>query len=466
MSAVAGGALGAEAGKPSSALTPSSKRTNVLFVISDDLNMRLGCYGDDQVHSPNVDKLASSGMRFDRAYCQYPLCGPSRASFLTGLRPDTTRVVDGVAWLRDKLPKVKTLPQVFKENGYNTVRISKVFHDARTTPDDPLSWDMAIEPYKTQAGSKGIVHRYMPRRVKGVPLGPAVEAEGGDEDQPDGRAASQAIRFLESRDTSQPFFLAVGLRMPHLSWVVPKRYFDMYDPAAIKLPEVRKDAWKNIPASAITLRQFNYGFDEKTSREALRGYYAAVTFMDAQLGKLMDALDRLHLADDTVFVFLGDNGWHVGEHGLWHKSTLFEESLRVPLIVRVPGMKANGRSCNALVECVDICPTLFDVCGLTGPSNLEGTSVRPLLNKPTTSWKTAAFSQQQRSGKKMGRSIRTERWRYTEWDEGRDGVELYDCAADPHEFRNLAGDSAYSSQMADLKRRLRAGWKAAKPPAT
>ena len=464
--ALSGIASGANAGglgtSPATALKPAgkSKQPNVLFIISDDLNMHLNCYGHSSVHSPNIDRLASMGLRFDRAYCQYPVCGPSRSSFLTGLRPDTVQVVDGETYFRDKCPNVVSLPQHFKLNGYFTARVIKVFHDARSTPDDPKAWDVAIEPYRTKLGSEGRRQNYTPN-IKGLALPPSVEAEGGDEDQVDGLGAVQAIHLLENRP-DKPFFLAVGFRMPHIPWIAPKRYFDMYDPARVELPEVRQDAWDHIPRAAIGISTFNYGMDDKTRREALCAYYATVSFMDAQVGKLLDALKRLHILDNTIIVFLSDNGWHVGEHGMWHKFTLFEESARVPLIVCAPGMKSKGKACEGLVEFVDIFPTLTDLCGLKPPDGLEGISMRPLLENPARPWKTAAFTQQARNPI-MGRSIRTERWRYTEWDEGRDGVELYDEQADPHEFANLANDPEYAGRMGELQGMLRAGWRSALP---
>ena len=437
------------------------KRRNVLFIISDDLNMHLNCYGYPWVRSPNIDRLAKMGVRFDRAYCQYPLCGPSRASFLTGLRPDTTEVIDGTTWLRDTLPNVVTMPQMFKQNGYRTARVAKVCHDARTTPDDPNSWDLAIEVYRSEVGKKGTRREYTPD-IEGLQLGASVTAEGDDEDQPDGLAAAEAVRFLE-RYGDEPFFLGVGFRMPHIDWIVPKRCFDLYDPDEIELPKIRPDAWDSLPAKAVTLKVFNYGLDEKTWREALCGYYAATSFMDAQVGKLLEALERLRLADNTIVVFISDNGWHVGEHGLWHKFTLFEESARVPMIVYAPGAKANTQACSQFTEFVDICPTLADLCGLEAPGNVEGTSFAPLLEDPTRPWKKAAFTQHIRGADTMGRSIKTERWRFTTWGDSKEDWELYDHESDPHEFVNLARDPKYAEKAKELLGLLKAGWKAALP---
>ena len=439
----------------------SRKQQNVLFIVSDDLNMHLGCYGYPWVHSPNLDRLAYKGVRFDRAYCQYPLCGPSRASFMTGLRPDTTGVITGPEWLRDKLPDVVTMPQLFKESGYRTARVIKVFHDARATPDDPYSWDLAIEPCRSELGKKGPRREYTPD-IEGLQLGASVMAEGDDDDQPDGLGAKEAVRFLQSYGHEKPFFLAVGFRMPHIEWVVPKRYFELYDPDKIELPEIRTDAWDNVPTKAITLKDFNYRLDEKTWREALCAYYAATSFMDAQVGRLLDALDNLHLAENTIVVFISDNGWHVGEHGLWHKFTLFEESAHVPMIIYAPGAIANGRACSRLVEFVDICPTVADLCGLQAPADVEGISLRPLLDDPTRPWKKAAFTQHIR-GADMGRSIKTERWRFTTWGDSREDWELYDHESDPHEFVNLARDPKYADKANELLGLLKSGWRAVLP---
>lgn len=434
------------------------RQPNVLLIISDDLGCELGCYGHKAVRSPNIDALARSGVRFDRAYVQYTVCNPSRTSFLTGLRPTTTTVVDNTTHFRKPLPDVVTLPQLFRENGYETVGLGKVFHrglspdDVKREMDDPKSFDRVSYGKATAAGNKG-----EGRNLTGDKLAWCrwLAAEGTDADQPDGQLADEAVKTLaEKRD--KPLFLAVGFYRPHDPFVVPKKYFDLYDRAKLDLPITPEGYTPPFPHS-IGGGAFKTAFDQFTDRdrrEFLHAYYAGVSFMDAQVGKLLDALKANKLADDTVVVFIGDHGYELGARGWWNKNTLFERSCRTPLIVRDPAAKGNGKSTSTITEFVDLFPTLAARCGLKDvPKTLEGADFRKVLDDPTARHKDAAVTVVQR-GKFLGRSIRTGRYRYTDWDGGKQGAELYDHTADPGEWKTLAADPKTADIRADLKKQL------------
>lgn len=434
------------------------RQPNVLLIISDDLGCELGCYGHKAVRSPNIDALARSGVRFDRAYVQYTVCNPSRTSFLTGLRPTTTTVVDNTTHFRKPLPDVVTLPQLFRENGYETVGLGKVFHrglspdEEKREMDDPKSFDRVAYGKATAAGNKG-----EGRNLTGDKLAWCrwLAAEGTDADQPDGQLADEAVKTLaEKRD--KPLFLAVGFYRPHDPFVVPKKYFDLYDRDKLDLPVTPEGYTPPFPHS-IGGGAFKTAFDQFTDRdrrEFLHAYYAGVSFMDAQVGKLLDALKANKLADDTVVVFIGDHGYELGARGWWNKNTLFERSCRTPLIVRDPAAKGNGKSTSTITEFVDLFPTLAARCGLKDvPKTLEGADFRKVLDDPTARHKDAAVTVVQR-GKFLGRSIRTGRYRYTDWDGGKQGAELYDHTADPGEWKTLAADPKTADIRADLKKQL------------
>ncbi len=433
-------------------------RYNVLFITADDLNCRLRCYGDEIAHTPNIDRLAQLGVTFMQAYCQYPLCNPSRASMLTGLRPDKTKVYDNSLHFRKILPDVVTLPELFKRNGYFVARVGKIFHYGvpgqigTSGLDDPQSWHHFVNPRGCDKDEEDRLINYTPKIGLGAALAWHI-SEGKDEEHTDGIGATETIKLIE-QNSDKPFFIAVGFYRPHVPWIAPKRYFDLHPLEKFKLREEPKDHTANVPQASLTVRPPNYGLNEEQIRHCLRSYYASVSFMDAQVGRLLDALEQLKLLDKTIIVFVSDNGFLLGEHGQWQKNSLFEESARVPLIIAAPDASGKGKKCLRTVELIDIYPTLADLCGLKMPDSLDGKSLRPLLDNPSESWDKPALTQVRR-GKIMGYSIRTERWRYTEWDEGNAEVELYDHENDPCEFKNLAQDANYAHVRKELRELLR-----------
>ena len=427
---------------------------NVLFIAVDDLNNNLGCYGHPQVKSPHIDRLAARGVRFDRAYCQYPLCNPSRVSLLSGRRPDTTGIMDLQTPPRTHLHDVVFLPQYFRQQGYYTAHVGKIFH---TGPEfeDPASWDHEIRETGKHPPEDKILRGKRVERPNKNSLDWA-ELKSSDAETADGVVAAQASEMLRERARAgTPFFLGVGFRRPHSPYAAPRKYFELYPTASIPPLAEPAEHVRAIPASALTIPADTPPLSDDLRREITSAYWACITFVDAQIGMVLDALDEAGLAKNTVVVLYGDHGYHLGEHGgLLHKMTLFEESARVPLVVFTPGAEGNGQACQRLVEFVDIYPTLVDLCGLPSAEGLEGKSLRPLLDNPRASWTDAAFTQVIHGGV-MGRSVRTSRWRYTEWDEGRAGRELYDHDADPHEYINLAEDPKSSATVAELKQLLR-----------
>ena len=424
---------------PRSALAETNAvapKLNVLFIAVDDLNVSLGCYDHPLVKSPNIDRLAKRGVRFDRAYCQYPLCNPSRSSLLSGWRPDTTKIYGNGIPVRKNHPDVVTLPQLFKNNGYFSGRVGKIFHygvpgEIGTSGlDDPPSWNEFVNPSGRDRDEQADVINFTPF-IKNLGASLAwMQIGGTDEEETDGKVATETIRILRERK-DQPFFMATGFYRPHVPDIATKKYFDLYAVKDIDLPVGPKEHFANIPPLAMTVKPLNYGLDDDKLRLFKRAYFASISFVDAQVGRVLDELERLKLADHTVVVLFGDHGWLLGEHGQWQKMCLFEESVRVPLVILMPGAKGNGHTSPRTVELVDLYPTLADLCGLSAPPTLEGKSLRPLLDHPKGSWTTPAYTQVVHS-KKMGRSVRTERWRYTEWNGGKDGVELYDHDHDPH----------------------------------
>jgi iduronate 2-sulfatase len=478
------------------ALSAPSKtgRPNVLFITLDDLRPELGCYGVGLIRTPNIDRLAAEGTAFTRAYCAQGVCNPSRVSILTGLRPDSHRVWDNETHFRQFNPGIMTLPQAFRSHGYLNAGIGKVFH--ATLPDPPSWIRFALPPEDTpvymsketrarQARREDIARKqgYSQSWINAYLRGPSTEvSETADSLHWDALLADLGIAMLGDLKNSQPFFLGIGFAKPHLPFVAPKRYWDLYRREDIPLAANGRPPRGAPPFAINNLTELashedlvdvpnpaEGSLDDDQARRLKHGYYACVSFVDAQVGRLLDALDARGLRDKTIVVLLGDNGFKLGEHGSWGKLTNYETDVCAPLIVSAPGQKRPGTASAALVEMVDIYPTLCELAGFDPPHELEGTSLAPLLEDPSRPWKPAAFSQFPRgfTNRFMGRSMRTDRYRYTEWrdqiDDRQVAVELYDHATDPGEDVNAAGDPANKDIVRELAARLAAGWKAARP---
>lgn len=435
---------------------PAADRPNVLFIVSDDLNTDLGCYGA-KIHSPGIDALAKRGVRFERAYCQYPLCNPSRSSFMTGLRPDRTQVFDNAKVVRQQVPNLVTMPQAFRNAGYRAVRIGKLYHygvpkEIGTSGlDDAESWDAVINPKGKDKDVEARINTLTPGQFGGTVSWLAVE--GRDEEFTDGVAADAAVAQLKELK-GRPFFLAVGFYRPHTPYVAPMHWFSRYPQEDIVLPEPRLPEGNppSVPKAALaSAKKEQASMTDEQRRAAIQAYHASISHMDAQLEKVLKALDDLGLANNTIVVFTSDHGYNLGHHGLWQKQSLFEQSIRVPLLIAGPGVSEAGKTCQHPTELVDLFPTLAQLCGVQQPDQLSGMSLVPQLKDVTAAGRKAAFSMV-----RNGRSIRTARWRYTEWDGGKDGVELYDHQIDPTEMKNLADDPTQASTIAELKALLAA----------
>jgi arylsulfatase A-like enzyme len=488
-----------------------ARRKNVLFIVVDDLKPLLGAYGVRQALTPNMDHLAASGTVFKHCYCQQAICGPSRASFLTGLRPDDVQVHNLTTFFRTHKPDAVTMPQFFRQQGYAVEGMGKIFHG---NADEKNSWDTwwgdgtdkpfdyagtelraACDRAKEEGTKLGLKGRDLILYVKKNAPRPATEcADVTDEAYGDGGMALKAIERLSAlKNPDKPFFLAVGFIRPHLPFSAPKKYWDLYDPAELPMPAWRK-APEGAPPYAVhpswEVREFSdypknvqppdqpEAFTEEQERHLLHGYYASTSYVDAQIGKVLDALDRQGLREETVVCLLGDHGWHLGDHGMWGKFTNYEEATRSPLIIRDPD-RTEGGSCEATTEFVDVYPTLCDLAGLTPPQALAGVSLAGLMDHPGRKHDRPAFSQYPREEnpgtpqerKVMGYSLRTPRYRYTEWVHNpgwKDGLEirhsapgnevlgreLYDYQTDPQETRNLISDPLYEKVSAELARRM------------
>lgn len=445
---------------PSPASADEPRGPNVLFLIWDDLNCDLGCYGHPQVQTPNLDKLAERGVRFDRAYCQYPLCGPSRASFMTGLYPDQTLIHRNAVYIREHIPNVRTLSQHFRDQGYFATRIGKIYHYnvpkniGTSGHDDPYSWDYTINPRGRDVIDEDKIFSLRPGSF-GATLS-WLAAEGTDAEQTDGIIATEAVEQLEQYARNEtPFYLAVGLFRPHTPFVAPKAYFDRYPIEEIRIPEVPEGYFETLPEPArrsVRRRKEEVNLSSEHARKAIQAYYASISFADAQAGLILDALEKNGLTDSTIVLFTSDHGYHMGEHGHWQKTTLFENATRVPLIIAGPGVEARGQAATTPVEMVDFYPTLTELAGLPAPKFLSGVSLVPALKDNSALPRETALSQYSN-----GYSLRTIRWRYTEWGEkGEAGKELYDHESDPEEMENLANDPNQATTMATLAKRLHA----------
>lgn len=461
-------------------------KPNILFIAVDDMRCDLGCYGVQHVHTPNIDQLAESGVLFQRAYCQQAVCNPSRVSLMTGLRPDSTRVWDLVTDFRTTIPNAVTIPQHFRAHGYRAVAFGKIFHN--TFPDD-VSWDEPTHQAQnvarySSANQEKLAQFKAQLRAQGKPQdlierlrGPATEIqEQPDEMNFDGRQTLDAIeKMQELAQQDKPFFLSVGYIRPHLPWITPKKYWDLYD--RDKIPLARNPFLPTgMPEVAFSQRSmggfyelrgymdyldapspFDAPLSESQQRELRHGYYASVSFVDAQIGLLLKSLRDLQLDQNTIVVLWSDHGWKLGEHRSWCKQTNLEIDTHAPLIVRVPKASSNGKALSQLVEFIDIYPTLCELVGIAQPEALEGKSFAPLLQDPTLPHKPAAISQFPRKhlGRDyMGYALRTESYRYIEWLDAETGEifaqELYDHRVDPDENNNLAANPTNQGTTTDI----------------
>jgi len=449
-----------------------ARRLNVLFIAVDDLRPEMAASGSDLVKTPNLDRIAARGTTFERAYCQQAVCSPSRSSLMTGRRPDATRVWDLETHFRKALPDAMTVAQYFKNNGYHSQGMGKIFHGGfDDAPSWSVPWNTPKAPTYASAAAQKEQTDPANKNKKGKLKGPATEQQDVPDDTfVDGKVARLAASTLaELKRQDRPFFLAVGMARPHLPFVAPKKYWDLYDPAKIYEPAFRK-----LPAGAPAFVGHNNSelksysdipdlgpIDDQTARHLRHGYYAAISYMDAQVGLVLDALEKEGLADNTVIVLWGDHGWQLGEHGLWHKHTNFELAARAPLLISVPGQKAAGRRSASLAEFIDIYPTLADLCGLPKPKDVEGVSLKPVLDDAAAKVRPVAISQYPRSdaGKSlMGYSLRDDRWRLTLWrDRATNAIhatELYDEVGDPHETVNVAAKPEHAEVIARLTKFL------------
>ncbi len=458
------------------AVTPlelSTERPNILFLAVDDLRPALGCYGDKLAITPNIDCLAGNGILFNRAYCQSALCNPSRSSLFTGRRPDTTKVWGNRAHFREALPGVLTLPEYFMHHGYHVENIGKMFH-GQTYTLDPQSW--SVPPRHDLATYNE--HYAIPEAGRGKIGASVASPSRPDNAFHDGMVTDDAVNTLQSVKNRQ-FFLAVGFRRPHLPFSAPKKYWDLYDRKLLSQPDNPRypidmpslaidglgisSIWNDIPEGGK--------LSSEKIAELRHGYYACVSYIDMLIGRLLHELEELGLRDNTIVILWGDHGFHLGEHGIWGKQSNFELDTRSPMMLEVPSQKNRGVNTDALVEFVDIYPTLVDLCGLPIPEGLEGVSMSPLLDDPNRPWKKAAFSQYLRvkeENEYMGYSARTDRYRYTEWQERETGRvaarELYDHENDPGETVNLAPMPEFTKTITRLSNILNRGWEAALPP--
>jgi len=474
---------------------------NVLLIIVDDLNVAIGSYFDSARHpqyatakTPNIDRLASEGVRFERAYVQNPVCNPSRASILSGLRPSSTDIYGNATFWRTKLgDDFRLLPEHFHDHGYFTARVGKIGHN---TFEHAISWDVSKFALSRQPEARFHFPGYLPGidlsevrdntwttgsedgmsraevlaasgRPAGLPLSWRATTES-PRMTPDGTTATRTIQLLaENRD--KPFFIAAGFHKPHQPWVGPATFFAQHPVDQIQLPKTPPGDTEDIPDPAFRIARDDADHTDRQKKQAIAAYHAMVTMTDSYVGQLLDALELLELEDSTIVVFTSDHGFHLNEHGgLWRKSTQFEETTRVPLIVRLPNGRNAGKMAGGFVELVDVYPTLIDLASLPNPTHaLEGASFKPLLEDPGRDWKSAAFSEYKREGY-HGRTLREKRYRYTEWksvqeNEGETMRELYDLENDPFEYTNLASNEDYATVVAELSARLNAGWKAALP---
>jgi iduronate 2-sulfatase len=437
-----------------SQLHAAEGKLNVLFFMSDDMRPELGCYGHPTVKSPNIDALAKAGVRFDRAYCQYPVCNPSRTSMLNGRYPTSTDVLDNRTWFGALHPEFVSLPRHFKNNGYASLRCGKIFHGGI---DDADAWDEGGEPRnfdgERQPDPKNVKNRASQSdRI--------VVLEGDGQSHGDYKTAERAIDYLR-RHKDQPFFLACGFTKPHSPPTAPQKFFDLYEPGRIPLPasfQARAAAPAGHPSGAITPNGDLFIQRDASREEAqkvIEAYWASISWTDWNLGRVIAEVDRLNLRDKTVILFWGDHGYHLGEFGKWSKhGSLYEVGTRVPLVILAPGAKGNGGVAAKPVEMLDVYPTLCELCGLKPPAGLQGNSLAPLLQNPQGEWTHPAFSVAG-SRQKLGVAVRTDKFRYAEWNGGQAGAMLFDEVNDPTESKNLVDDPKYAAVKEELSKLVR-----------
>ncbi|WP_321374844.1 sulfatase [uncultured Draconibacterium sp.] len=462
-----------------STVNAQKKPMNVLFIISDDLNCDFSTYGHYMVKTPNIDKLAGDGLVFNNAFTNFPLCAPSRASFMTGLYPDQTGLKDLNTLVRERVPDVVTMSQNFMNNGYTAARVGKLYHYGNPseigTPghDDPPSWNITVNPRGRDKDEEDKIFSITPgsNKMLGASLS-WLAADGEDEEQTDGIVATESIKLLKQfAKQDNPFFLGVGFYKPHTPYVAPKKYFEMYPKDDIQVPEVPEGYFETIPKPAKDLmRRWKAQNDlpDSTARSAIQGYYATISFMDAQVGRVLDALDQLGLRENTIILFTSDHGYHLGEHGYYQKMTLFENSDRMPLVISYPGQSTKGQVTNSIVEMIDFYPTLSELAGLTIPEHVMGKSMVPILKDASTIIRENALSEvnneymSRYTTPTYGYTLRTCKYRYTRWEEGGpDLIEFYDRQADPAEMHNLAKDSRFADLIKELDIKLTERVKAA-----
>ena len=436
------------------------EKPNVLFLISDDLNTALSGFGHKQCKTPNLDRLAERGVKFESMHCQYPICGASRASMMSGTYPYTNMTLGNGGTLRGNLPDVVTMSQAFMNQGYYTARVSKIYHmgipleiiAGTADRDDPDSWDDAFNVKAPEYNAPGKKTNWSPKD-KGNQAFIGVASTAGDLEHADGMAADKAIEILgEVKD--KPFFLAVGFVRPHVPLVAPEKYFKLYDQEQMQAPLVPENDLEDLPQAIRNYKSNkSYGVTPESHKGLLAAYYASVSYMDAQVGRVLEALEKNGLAESTIVVFTSDHGYLLGHHHKYQKQHLFEEATRVPFIVSVPWMAAeHSKGTSQLTELIDLYPTLTDLAGIPAPASLQGTSLRPLLKDTNSAdWTKDAVFTISRAG---GESLRTKEWRFTQWKFGKSGMELYDLTADPGEFTNQANNPEYASVVERMKKQL------------
>ncbi|MCP4310653.1 MAG: sulfatase [Bacteroidetes bacterium] len=432
-------------GKSGSAVEHTDK--NLLFIVVDDLTTTLGCYDHPVVKTPHIDRLADMGIRFNHAYCNFAVCNPSRSSFLTGMTPETTTIQDNRVPLQSVIGEWVSMPFLFKQHGFYTMSLGKIFHGT-TKPEhnDLKGWDEIYGYKATETGRKGEGRNLTDGVLKWCHWR---AAEGDDEDQADGQIAKKAVEFIKA-EHEKPFFLAVGFHKPHDPFVAPKKYFDLYpleDCVPPELPEGWEAPYKHtLPGETSEFNKFT----DLERREFLRSYYACCTFMDAQVGKVILALEESGQMDNTLIVFLGDHGYHLGEHNWWNKVTVFEKGTKAPFIVAGQSAGKKGVESDAMFEFIDIYPTLAELFNLEAPDHLEGESFASVIGDPSLPFRNEVRAMTRR-GEMAGKTVKTAEWRYVEWDGGERGSELYDQADDPMEYRNLADDTTYADVVHEMK---------------